>query len=104
MGRYLSIYGDGTINYVGANPLSPSFTIRPDAVLGLQRLARAEGFNAWPSMIKSTRLMPDSANLFVTLRAGCSTTTKTVTLQAGANSPAFSELFDTLLAATAQSN
>jgi hypothetical protein len=74
----------------------------PDAVLGLQRLAQAEGFNTWPKVIKSTKLMPDSASLYITIRAGCSPATRTVTLQPGAQLPAFTELFDTLLAATAQ--
>lgn len=100
----ISIYGDGTISYAGGAPISQSYTILPAAVQGLQRLAAAEGFNSWPSQIKSSRLFPDSASLFVTIRYGCSTSTRTVTLQPGAQSPAFSELYDTLLAATAQSS
>jgi hypothetical protein len=98
----VSIYGDGTVTYIGGSPLSTTFTMLPDAVLGLQRLAQAEGFTAWPTVIKSTKLFPDAASLYVTIRAGCTTATRTVTLQPGAQLPAFTELFDTLLAATAQ--
>lgn len=97
----VAIYADGTIGYKGITPVAAHYTVLPDAVLGLERLAAAEGFASWPAKIKATRQLPDEATLYVTLRAGCSTTTRTVSLQGGAEQPSFSELFATLEAATA---
>jgi hypothetical protein len=94
------VYGDGTVAYQGSAQGSPGYSVRPDAVLGLQRLAQAEGFATWPAKFKSSHFFPDSATLFVTIRAGCSTATKTVKMQPGANQPQFIELWDTLLAAS----
>ena len=55
-----------------------------------------------PDTIAATRLFPDSGSLYVTVRSGCfGTFTRTVTLQGGAQDPAFQELFDTLSAASA---
>jgi hypothetical protein len=95
----VNIYGDGVIAYKGAVTPPASYAIRPDAVLGLKTLASAEGFATWPAVIKSTRLFPDSASLFVTIRAGCATTTSKVTMRPGANQPSFLQLWDTLYAA-----
>jgi hypothetical protein len=97
----VAIYADGTITYKGIAPVVPSYTIQMMAVLGLERLATAEGFATWPTTIKATHMFPDAATLFITLRAGCSSATRTVNLQGGASQPSFSELFATLEAATA---
>ncbi|MDB5077969.1 MAG: hypothetical protein JWO42_4148 [Chloroflexi bacterium] len=98
------IYGDGTITYQGSAQGLPAYSIRPVAVQGLERLAQAEGFATWPAKIKSPRFFPDAATLFVTIRAGCSTTTKTVKLLPGANQPQFIELWSTLTAASGLGN
>jgi hypothetical protein len=100
----VAIYGDGIIAYKGITPAAANYTILTGAVLGLERLAAAEGFASWPTRIAATHPMPDAATLYVTLRAGCSPITRTVALQGGSMQPAFSELFATLMAATALSN
>jgi hypothetical protein len=97
----VAVYADGTIAYKGVTPAVTHYAISLEAVLGLERLATAEGFATWPDTITATRGLPDVATLFVTLRAGCSTSTRTVNLQGGASLPAFNELFATLQAATA---
>jgi hypothetical protein len=97
----VAVYADGNITYKGITPAATHYAIRPDAVLGLERLAAAEGFATWPTTIAAGHMMPDAATLFITLRAGCSTTTRTVNLQGGAEQPSFNELFYTLEAATA---
>jgi hypothetical protein len=97
----VAVYADGTIAYTGITPAVTHYAIGTEAVLGLERLAMAEGFASWPGLITATRGLPDVATLFVTLRAGCSSSTRTVNLQGGASLPAFSELFATLQAATA---
>jgi hypothetical protein len=97
----VGVYADGTIAYTSVAPAVTHYVISPEAVLGLERLATAEGFAAWPNTITATRGLPDVATLFVTLRAGCSSSTRTVDLQGGASLPAFGELFATLEAATA---
>jgi hypothetical protein len=97
----VDIYGDGTIAYQGAaSPLTTTYTILPLAVLGLQHLAQAEGFWSMPAVITSTHVLPDVASLFITVRAGCSTTTHTVRVRGG-QSGGFMELYDTLLASVA---
>jgi hypothetical protein len=96
----VKIYGDGTITYTGITPSVAHYTIAPEAVLGLQRLADAEGFSTMPALIKGAHFLPDSATLSITIRAGCSTTTKTVKAH-GAHLGGFTELYDTLSAATA---
>jgi hypothetical protein len=100
----VKIYGDGTVTYAGATPVSTGYAVKPDAVLGLWRLADAEGFATWPTVFKGSTMTSDSASLFVTIRAGCSTTTKTVTMRPGANQPGFWELYDTLTAAAGLSS
>jgi hypothetical protein len=97
----VAVYADGNISYNGITSAAAHYTIRPDAVLGLERLAAAEGFATWPTTITASHMMPDAATLFITLRAGCSTTTRTVNLQGGAAQPSYTELFDTLEAASA---
>jgi hypothetical protein len=96
----VQIYGDGAIKYSGAAQGSAPYSIQPDAVQGLERLAQAEGFASWPAKFTSTHLFPDVATLFITLRAGCLNATKTVSLPPGANAPQYRELWDTLLAAS----
>lgn len=98
----VSVYGDGILRYQGAaHPVVASYAIRPTAVQGLSRLAGAEGFWGMPDLIAATRLFPDSGSLYITVRSGCyGTSTRTVTLQGGAQDPAFQELFDTLTAAS----
>jgi hypothetical protein len=96
----VAIYSDGTITYQGGRPLSTSYHIQPAAVLGLERLAQAEGFSTMPQLIKSPHWLPDFGFEFITVRAGCSTTTTTVRSQ-GLGSGGFSELYATLAAATA---
>ncbi|HXT35787.1 MAG TPA: hypothetical protein VN837_09445 [Chloroflexota bacterium] len=97
------IYGDGTITYQGAAPALAHYAITPEAVLGLQRLANAEGFWTMPSVITSTHVLPDLATLSITVRAGCASTTKTVQARGG-QLGGFTELYDTLSAATALGN
>jgi hypothetical protein len=97
----VAIYGDGTITYHGAAaPLSTTYTMLPLAVLGLQRLAQAEGFWTMPAVMTTTHVLPDVATLFITVRAGCSPTTHTVRMRGG-QSGGFTELYDTLLASAA---
>jgi hypothetical protein len=100
----VNLYGDGTVAYKGAVAPASGYTVRPDAVLGLKRLAGAEGFSTWPRVITSSKLFPDSASLFITIRAGCETTTKTVIMRPGANQPGFQELWDTFSAAAGLGN
>ncbi|HVA89192.1 MAG TPA: hypothetical protein VNL71_05070 [Chloroflexota bacterium] len=97
------IYGDGTITYQGAVPALTHYAITPEAVLGLQRLANAEGFLALPSVITGTHVLPDFATLSITVRAGCASTIKTVHARGG-QLGGFTELYDTLSAATALGN
>ncbi len=99
----VDIYGDGTISYQGAAPVLAHYTITPEAVLGLQRLANAEGFWTLPSVITGTHVLPDLATLSITVRAGCASTTKTVQVRGG-QLGSFTELYDTLSAATAVGN
>ncbi len=94
------IYGDGTITYKGLTPPVPQYAISPEAVLGLQRLASAVGFATMPKMIMGTHYLPDSATLSITMRAGCTTATKTVQAR-GSQLGGFIELYDTLSAAAA---
>jgi len=98
----VSIYGDGTLGYQGAaRPVASSYAIRPTAVQGLARLAGAEGFWGMPDLIAAARLFPDSGSLYITVRPGSyGSSTRTVTLQGGAQDPGFQELFDTLGAAS----
>jgi hypothetical protein len=96
----VAIYSDGTITYQGGTPLSTSFKILPPAVLGLERLAQAEGFSTLPPLIKSPHWLPDFGNFFITVRAGCSGTVTTVRAQGNVGG-GFTELYDTLTAATA---
>jgi hypothetical protein len=96
----IAIYSNGTIIYQGANPLSTSYHILPEAVLGLQRLAQAEGFASMPSLIKAPHWLPDFGFTFISIRAGCSSATQTVKAQ-GMGSGNFTELYATLAAATA---
>jgi hypothetical protein len=97
----VAIYGDGTISYQGAaTPLTTTYTILPTAVQGLQRLAQAEGFWSMPAVITSTPRNPDAAALYITVRAGCATTTHRVEVH-GMAPAGFTELYDTLQAATA---
>ena len=98
----VSIYGDGTLGYQGAaRPVASSYAVRPTAVQGLARLAGAEGFWGMPDLIAAARLFPDSGSLYITVRSGCyGSSTRTVTLQGGAQDAAFQELFDTLTAAS----
>ena len=70
---YKAIYDLKIPNSVA--PAVTHYAISPEAVLGLERLATAEGFAAWPNTITATRGLPDVATLFVTLRAGCSSST-----------------------------
>jgi hypothetical protein len=95
----VKIYGDGTITYKGITPTITEYAIAPEAVLGLQRLADAEGFSTMPALIKGTHVLPDLATLSITIRAGCSTTTKTVKAHGG-QLGGFTELYDTLSAAS----
>ena len=97
----VAIYGDGTITYRGGRPLSTTFTMLPDAVAGLERLATAEGFWTMPPKVGSSHVLPDLATLYITVRQGCSTVTKTVSGRGGPLG-GFGELYDVLLAATAQ--
>ena len=99
----VNIYGDGTITYQGAAPALTQYAITPEAVLGLQRLANAEGFWTLPSVITGTQVLPDLATLSITVRAGCAPTTKTVQARGG-QLGGFTELYDTLSAATALGN
>ncbi|MGH2410208.1 MAG: hypothetical protein ACRDGS_07575 [Chloroflexota bacterium] len=99
----VNIYGDGTITYQGAAPALTKYAITPEAVLGLQRLAGAEGFGTMPSVITGTHVLPDLATLSITVRAGCAPTTKTVQARGG-QLGGFTELYDTLSAATALGN
>jgi hypothetical protein len=95
------IYGDGTIRYQGAAPISPTYSISSLAVLGLQRLARAEGFYSMPPLIANPKHLPDFATLFITIRAGCATQTTTVRSNGGQAAGGFDELYATLTAAVA---
>lgn len=99
----VNIYGDGTISYQGATPISAHYAIAPEAVLGLQRLADAEGFWKLPATITGTHVLPDFATLSITIRAGCSSTTKTVKAR-GSQLAGFAELYDTLTAAAGLGN
>src|SRR5437660_892320 len=45
----VSIYGDGTVSYKGPVSGPKTYSVAPPAVLGLQHLATAEGFAAWPA-------------------------------------------------------
>ncbi|HVC83426.1 MAG TPA: hypothetical protein VNL35_23295 [Chloroflexota bacterium] len=99
----VNIYGDGTITYQGAAPALAQYAITPEAVLGLQRLANAEGFWTLPSVITGPHVLPDFAALSITVRAGCAATTKTVQARGG-QLGGFTELYDTLSAATALGN
>ena len=87
----VSVYGDGILRYQGAaHPVVASYAILPTAVQGLSRLAGAEGFWGMPDLIAAARLFPDSGSLYMTVRSGCyGTSTRTVTLQGGAQDPAF---------------
>jgi hypothetical protein len=96
------IFGDGTVIYAGSAAAAPTYKIQPDAVLGLKRLAQAEGFASWPATFSGKRLFPDVATLFITIRSGCLATAKTVKVGPGANQPSFVELWDTLMAASGQ--
>ncbi|HEY8286785.1 MAG TPA: hypothetical protein VIJ28_20530 [Chloroflexota bacterium] len=99
----VNIYGDGTITYQGAVPALTNYAITPEAVLGLQRLATAEGFWTMPSVITGTHVLPDLATLSITVRAGCAATTKAVQARGG-QLGGFTELYDTLGAATVLGN
>jgi hypothetical protein len=94
------IFGDGTVIYAGSAAAAPSYKIQPEAVLGLKRLALAEGFPGWPATFSGKHFFPDAATLFITIRSGCLAAAKTVKLGPGANQPAFVELWDTLMAAS----
>ena len=96
----VKIYGDGTITYKGITPAVAQYAITPLAVLGLQRLADAEGFSTMPTLITGAHVLPDLATLFITIRAGCTTATKTVKAHGG-QLGGFTELYDTLSAAAA---
>lgn len=96
----VSIYSDGTITYQGGRPLSTSYRIQPIAVLGLERLAQAEGFSSMPRLIKAKDWLPDFGLTYITVRAGCSATTTTVQSQ-GQVAGGYAELYATLAAATA---
>ncbi|HWE62755.1 MAG TPA: hypothetical protein VHB98_13660, partial [Chloroflexota bacterium] len=96
----IAIYSDGTITYQGGRPLSTSYHIRPAAVLGLERLAQAEGVSTMPSLIKAPHWLPDFGTNYITVRAGCSAKVTTIRAQ-GSVSGGFSELYYTLAAATA---
>ncbi len=99
----VDIYGDGTITYQGATPIATSYTISPEAVLGLQRLADAEGFWKLPAVITGTHVLPDIATLSISVRAGCAATVKTVQAHGG-QLAGFTELYDTLSAAAGLGN
>jgi hypothetical protein len=96
----VKIYGDGTIAYTGVTPPIAHYAIVPEAVLGLQRLASAEGFSTMPALITGRGVLPDLATLSITIRAGCTSATKTVQAHGG-HLAGFTELYDTLSAAVA---
>ncbi len=96
----VKIYGDGTVTYKGVTPPVASYSIAPEAVLGLQRLADAEGFLTMPALITGGQVLPDEATLSITVRAGCTTMTKNVKAH-GSQLGGFTELYDTLSAAVA---
>lgn len=96
----VQFYSDGTLVLRGSAVGSHTYKITTAAVQGLQRLAAAEGFGNWPVEIKAPRRVTDIPSRYVSVREGCSAVAKTVTLDPGAQNPAFTELWNTLLAAS----
>lgn len=96
----VSVFGDGAIRYQGVTPIITTYRIHPAAVLGLERLAQAEGFNTMPQLIRESHWLPDVGTLYVSIYQGCDATARTVRAQGTVASPAFTELFYTLSAAT----
>ena len=98
----VKIFSDGTISYQGALPRVANYGIDSAAVLGLQRLAAAEGFATMPAVTNTPGTLPDIAAQFISVRASCTAATKTVRVH-GLAPAGFAELYATLQAATALS-
>jgi hypothetical protein len=93
----VTIAADGTVTTTGAiQPASQHVKLGPDTLKGLTKLAKAEGFFSLPNTVSGSKVLPDVASLYITVRT--STVAKTVKQHGGKNH-AFSELYAVLMAA-----
>ena len=86
----VTIARDGSISSSGAAPANLAPHASLDAVDGLLKLARTEGFYALPSLVLCQGELPDFAGQFVTIKTG--TSSKKVTVR-GSCRVGFTQLY-----------